>query len=162
TYPVSDDGTFVAALNPPSDLGIGDGRIRRVLLPFNIGGVDSTILIHNALLEIHMVPSSSSGGDVTATLYGPESLDISDPGIIQGALISTQTIDLDNNRLRFPVSNILADFIASGQDKQGFVVQYALERTSNRQIEFYGSSAADSLKPVIILTISNAPTFPRP
>lgn len=162
TYPVSDDGTFVAALNPPSDLGIGDGRIRRVLLPFNIGGVDSTILIHNALLEIHTVPSSSSGGDVTATLYAPESLDISDPGIVQGALISTQTIDLDDNRLRFPVSNILADFIASGQDKQGFVLQYALEKTSNRQIEFYGSSAADSLKPVIILTISNAPTFPRP
>ena len=102
-------------------------------------------MIHNALLEIHTVPLSSSGGDVTATLYGPESLDISDPGIVQGALISTQTIDLDNNRLRFPVTNILADFIASGQDKQGFVVQYALERPSNRPIEFYGSSAVDSL-----------------
>lgn len=162
TYPVSDDGTFVTALKPPNDLGVGDGRIRRVLLPFNIGGVDSTILIHSALLEIHTVPSSSSGGDVTATLYAPENLDISDPGIVQGALISTQTIDLVNNRVRFPVSNILADFIASGRDNQGFVVQYALEKTSNRQIEFYGSSTADSLRPVIILTISNAPTFPRP
>jgi len=162
TYPVSDDGTFVSALQPPTDLGLGDGVIRRIFFPLDISHIDSTTLIHNALLELHTVPLSSTGGDVTATLYAPESFDISDPGIIEGELISTQTIDLVNNRIRFPVSNILAEFIASGQNNKGFVLQYALERTSNRQIEFYGSSAGDSLRPVIILTTSNAPTFPRP
>ncbi|MDH3217443.1 MAG: hypothetical protein OEN01_14360 [Candidatus Krumholzibacteria bacterium] len=154
-------GTFAEDLSPlTSDLRISDGDTRRIFLPVDLGSLDDRALLHDASLVLRVAPSSSTGGDADIELYAPtDSTDIMDLG--KRTPVTVAILGSAADRIEFPIRNIITQFLADPKTNLGFVVRYFPEGNSIRRVEFFGSSAADSLRPSMRFTFSDPPTFPK-
>lgn len=155
------DGTFVNELTSTTHLRLSDGVTRRIFLPIALPAIGTETLLHNATFRLHIVPGTVSdpAGNLTASLYVPADSIIGSTGFLAGTDVET-VFFAEDGTIEFPARSILADLIAGTVDNNGFVMQYTLENTSTRRIEFYGSSAVDSLRPSLTFTSSEAPDFP--
>ncbi|MFQ5510969.1 MAG: hypothetical protein ACE5EO_03885 [Candidatus Krumholzibacteriia bacterium] len=156
------DATFFKSLAPVTNLRVSDGETRRVFLPIDLTGVGSDTLLHDARLAVTIVPGAGDGGVHSVTLYAPLSSDENNSGFLFGTAVSTVLFDADKiSVIRFPVRSIVEDFIANPGSNNGLVLQFTFEGASTRRIEFYGSGSGPGLGPLLSLTFSNSPRFPR-
>ena len=160
SYFMGADGTFVTALAPPANLTLGDGLVRRVFVPVDLSGFDPTTLLHEVTFTLHIVPLTFTGGDLNVRIYAPDKADPNDPAVLTGQRVSSNSLNLELGKVQFSVRNIVTDWIAATNPEAAFVLQFSSEGSDARQIEFYTGEAADSLKPSLNLTISDAPEFP--
>ncbi len=159
TYQMLADGTFVQDHGTTTNLLLSDGTAQRVFIPVDLSIVDPETFVHEATLEIFIVPDSRVGTDFSLTLYIPESVDFADPGILSGTLVTAVVVPADFEKLKFSIRNALQLMLSQGRDDAGFVLQFTNEGTAMRRMEFYTSSAADSLKPTYRFTLSAPAEF---
>jgi hypothetical protein len=95
------------------------------------------------------------------TLYNPISTDINDPNVLKGTAVVSGVLDADMEVVRFSIRSTLARLISGGDETAALVLRFASEGTAIRRVDFYSSSAPDSLKPALTYTYSTAPTFPK-
>jgi hypothetical protein len=161
TYLMKADGTFVNELYSTSNLLLSDGGTRRVLIPVDLTGFDPNTLVHEAKLVLHFVPDSFVGEDRTVTLYAPESADVDDPAVLDGTPVTSTVMIESSGVVTFSIRNILALLLAREQEDNALVLQFSNEGASVRRTEFYGSGAAEGLRPYFTFTYSTAPDFRR-
>jgi len=159
TYVMSADGTFVKELYSTSNLLLSDGVTRRVFIPVDLSGFDPNTLVHEAKLVLHIVPDSFLGGDLSVTLYAPESADIDDPDVLEGTLVTSTVMTTKSDAVSFSIRNILAILLSKKKEDNALILRYTNEGTSIRRAEFYGSGAAGGLEPSFTFTYSKAPEF---
>ena len=99
-------------------------------------------------------------------LYAPTSSDIGSSGILSGTGVTATILSPSLGQAIFSVRGIFTRFISDSTSENwlsnnGLVMRYLSEGTSTRRVDFYGSAAADSLKPFLYFTFSEAPTFAR-
>ena len=90
---------------------------------------------------------------------GVDGVIISDPGILTGTLVTAVVVPADFKKLKFSIRNALQLMLSEGRDDAGFVLQYTNEGTAMRRMEFYTSSAPDSLRPTYRFTLSTPTEF---
>ncbi len=160
SYPMAADGTFSIERFTTSNRLLSDGVSRRVYVPVDLRFFDRRTLLNDARLVLHMVPGSTTGGDLAVTLYAPSSADINDPGVLKGTSVTATFLPSDSLPvLTLPIRNIVSQFLADENYQTALVLRYSLEGTSIRRTEFYTGSAPDSLKPSLRFTFSTAPEF---
>jgi hypothetical protein len=160
-YNVAADGMLVKPLTTTSNLLLSDGYTRRIYLPVDLSTFKPDVLLHDARLVLNVVPDSWTGGDVAVTLYAPKSSDISSADVLSGTTVATTFVDITAGTLSLPIRTIISTFLGDPTTNHGFVLRYAVEGTSVRQMEFYASAAADSVKPILEFTFSGAPQFKK-
>jgi len=161
TYRMKVDGTFVQDLFTTSNLLLSDGVARRVYVPIDLTVFDPRTMVHEAKLVLHVASDSLLAEDLSVTLYEPDAIDISDPGILTGTTAVSGVLDPDMDVVRFSIRSTLARLISEGDEKAALVLRFSSEGTAIRRAEFFTSGAADSLKPSLTFTYSTAPTFPK-
>jgi len=159
TYLMKADGTYAKELYSTENLLLSDGETRRVLIPVDLTAFDPNTLVHEARFEIHYVPDTMLGTDLSVALYAPASTDTTDPDVLSGTAVAAAVMDEDAGVLSFSIRNILSTLIAKGTDENALVLRYFNEGAAVRRAEFYGSGAADSLAPSFTFTYSKAPDF---
>lgn len=159
TYKMLADGTFVQDHAVTTNLLLSDGVARRVFIPVDLSIIDPETFVHEATLEVFIVPDSRVGTDFSLTLYIPDSTDPADPGILKGTLVTAVVVPGDFEKLKFSIRNALQLILSKNRDEAGFVLQYTNEGTAMRRMEFYTSSAADSLRPRYRFTLSSPAEF---
>lgn len=159
------DGTFSTSLTPPTDLRISTGEIRRVFLPIDLSSFDSNLFLHDARLSVSIASSSVPDNVLQqATVYVPTSSNIDSLDILSirdGTKGMTLAFTSATPVLRFPVLSIIESFVANPATNNGLVIRYTIEGSSVAQTEFFSSTAAAGVRPLLSLTFSDAPTFPR-
>ena len=110
-------------------------------------------------MDIFIVPDSRVGSDFSVTLYIPDVADINDPGVLTGTLVTSVVVPPDFNRLKFSIRNALQLILSEGREDAAFVIGYSAEGASLRRMEFYTSSALDSLRPKYRFTLSTPAEF---
>ncbi len=161
TYRMEVDGTYVQDFVATSNLLITDGVTRRVYVPIDLTVFDPRTLVHEAKLVFHVASDSLLGEDLSVTLYNPISTDINDPNVLKGTAVVSGVLDADMEVVRFSIRSTLARLISGGDETAALVLRFASEGTAIRRVDFYSSSAPDSLKPALTYTYSTAPTFPK-
>lgn len=158
TYYFAANGTFTKDLAPTSNLRLSDGDTRRIWLPVDLSTFDTQTILHQAKLVLHVVPGSATETGGTVELYSPTDSVAGGSGIGSGQTIARA--QLDSDVVVFSIRTVIAAFIADSTLNHGLALKYYPEGNSIRRIEFYSSSAPDSLRPQMEFTFSTAPTFP--
>jgi len=161
------DGSFAQNLTASSNLRLSDGPSHRIFIPMDISGISPDALLHNATLTLSLVSGSSTLGSAieTATLYTPNSSDITNADVLKGDVVSIALLDDADATLTFTVLEAVNDYLAAVKAGnpppfEGLVLRLTLEGQKVQGIEFYGGAAAPDLRPRFTFTFSNPPDFP--
>lgn len=160
-FKVKADGSVMKELSQTTDLRLSDGVTRRVYLPADLAAFDEKTLLHDAKLVLHVVPNSSTTGDELVLVYAPTSSSVGSSGILSGDALSPIILPGTAKTIEFSIRKLVERFIADSATNHGFVVRYQGEGISARRVDFYGSSAPDSLRPRMRFTFSEPPAFPK-
>jgi hypothetical protein len=159
SYFASADADFVRATAATSNLVVSDGHVRRIYIRVPIDSLNQDAAIHNAHVRFHVVDGSVVGTNVNLIAYIPTSDDITNPDFLSGQLVTTRAVGTSAKYVDFPITNALALMLQGTLDDNGFVIRFDAENTSIRQVEFYGTSAPDSLRPRVYVTSSAKADF---
>lgn len=159
-YNITASGTFTTDLSSSTNLRMSDGDTRRIWLPVDLSAFNENVLLHQARLVMHVVPNSASETGGFAELYAPVDSVIGSSGILTGTPVTSQT--LNTSVIEFSIRNIIGRFLSDSTNTANFglAIRYLSEGSSARRIDFYSSAAADTLRPQMQFTFSEAPTFP--
>ena len=103
--------------------------------------------IHLSSLGSNRIAGNVLGTDPSSSDFG------------EGQAITERDIVSGDPYLEFPITNALNLTLQGDLADNGFVMRFKFPNTELRQIELYGSSAADSLKPRVIVTTSTPADF---
>ncbi|MEJ2720979.1 MAG: hypothetical protein P8181_07530 [bacterium] len=126
SYPMIADGTFSIERYTTSNLLLSDGVTRRVYIPVDLRFFDQRTLLHDARLILHIVPESTTGGDLAVTLYAPDSPDIDDPAVLTGTAVTATFLNTDSGIVIFPIRNIISLRLGDDQYQTALVLRYSL------------------------------------
>ena len=160
TYAISGDATFIRPTGTTSNLIVADGYVRRVYFRVHLDELASDAAVHTARVRFHIVPGTALGdNNTTVVVYVPDSTDPASSSFLSGQPVTEKTFDLTDETLEFPVTNAIFLMLQKTLKDNGFVVRFKFENTELRQLELYGSAAADSLRPRVFITSSTPAEF---
>ncbi len=161
-YAFSADATFMRPPPPPSTLIVSDGYARRVYFRMHIDELAPQSSVHTARVRFHIVPGSVLGVNTILQMYVPTSTDPTSPDFLSGQQVTSEAFFSGDDIIEFKVTNSLFLTLQGSLEDNGFVLQFNSENTELRQVELYGSAAADSLRPRVYVTSSTPAGFTRP
>jgi len=162
SYAIGHDATFVRPLAATSNLIVSDGFVRRTYFRFDVGDLPDSAAVHAARLRFHIVDGTVRiGQNPTVVLYAPESDDPGSPAFQKERLITSVSVDEASGVIDLPVTNALLLILEGTIPDNGLVLRFDSENTQTRQVELYGSQAADSLRPRAFVTVSTPAEFDR-
>jgi hypothetical protein len=164
SFEVANDATVYKPRKATSNLVVSDGYPRRVYLRAPLDSLQKDSAVHTAHTLFHVVPNSFYGtqadtSEFTLVLYIPDSTDPKAAAFKTGQRITEQAVKQGQTKIDFPMTNAIFLVLQKKLKNNGFAIRCADENTVPRQIEFYGSDAADSLKPRIFITSSTPADF---
>jgi hypothetical protein len=159
SYRISADATFIRPLGATSNLIVADGYVRRMHFRASLAELAGEAAVHTARVRFHLVPGSVLGDNTTVVIYVPDSTDPASSGFLTGQAVTEQTFTISDETLEFPVTNAIFLMLQETLEDNGFVIRFKFENTELRQTEFYGSSAADTLRPRVFITSSTPAEF---
>jgi hypothetical protein len=158
-YRVGGDATFVRPAAPTSNLVISDGYVRRINFRLPLDRLAERSAIHDARVRLYIVPGSVLGSSPHLIVFIPASDDPTTKDFTQGQLVTTVTYQASADYMEFTMTNAIALMLQGVLENNGFTIRYDAENTQLRQVEFYGSNAADSLRPRVLITSSTPADF---
>jgi hypothetical protein len=164
SYLVANDATVFKPRSSSANLIVSDGYPRRVFLRVPLDSLQKDSAVHTAHTLLHVVPGSFYGTqtdttEFTMVLYIPDSTDPKAAAFKTGQRITEQFVKRDQKTVDFPMTNAIFLVLQEKLKNNGFAIRCADENTVPRKIEFYGSEAADSLKPRFFITSSTPADF---
>jgi hypothetical protein len=159
SYDIRDDATVYRPRTSATHLIVSDGYPRRVFLKAELDSLAKDAAVHNARMRFHVVSGTLAGESTTLLLYIPDSTDPADADFKTGQRITEQTIDAGDATVEFPLTNALFLVLQGTLKNNGFAIRFKDENTQLRQVELFGSDAADSLRPQVFVTSSTPAVF---
>jgi hypothetical protein len=159
SYAIRDDATSYRPTTTTSNLVVSDGYPRRVYVRAQLDSLSSDAAVHTARIRFHIVPGTLLGTNTALILYIPDSTDPASADFKIGQRITETTIDDTFDVLEFPMTNAIFLVLQGTLKDNGFAIRFKDENTELRQVELYGSSAPDSLRPQIFVTSSTPAVF---
>ena len=158
-YRTGADATFVRPLAGTSNLVISDGFVRRIHVRLPLEALTERSAVHTARVRLYIVPGSTLGTSPNLIVFIPKSDDPTTKDFLEGQLVTTVQYQASADYVEFTATNAIALMLQGTLENNGFVVRYDAENSALRQVEFYGSSAADSLRPRLLITSSTPADF---
>jgi hypothetical protein len=158
-YRASADANFVRATSVTSNLTTSDGHVRRIYFRVPVAQLNQEAAVHNAFVRFRVVAGSVLGDNTNLIAFIPTSDDMASQGFLSGQLVTTRTVAKNADYVDFPLTNALALTLQGTLDDNGFVIRFDAENSAVRQVQFYGSSAPDSLRPWVYVTTSTKADF---
>jgi len=159
-YDIRDDATAYLPNFTPSHLVVSDGYPRRVYLRIHLDRLAKDSAVHTARIRFHIVPGTLRGKETTLILYIPDSTNPYSPKFKTGQRIIEKTLVDTDQTVEFPMTNAIFLVLQKKLKNNGFAIRFKDENTELRQVELYGSSAPDSLRPQVFVTSSTPAVFP--
>jgi hypothetical protein len=153
------DATAYRPRYPTNNLIVSDGYTRRVYMRAALDSLASDANVHTARIRFHIVPGSIRGKNTTLLLYIPDSPDPTKADFKTGQRITEQPIVEGDEFIDFPLTNALFLILQGTLKDNGFAIRFKDETTTLRQVELYGTSAPDSLRPRVYATTSSPAVF---
>jgi hypothetical protein len=162
TYDIAHDATYIRPTATTSNLVVSDGFVRRTHFRLGLDALPDSAAVHSARVRFHLVDGTANvGTNPTVVLYAPQSDDPASAAFLEERLVTTVSVDESSGVLDMSVTNALLLTLEGQIADYGFVLRFDLENTELRQVEFYGSQAADSLRPRVFVTVSTPAEFDR-
>jgi len=165
-YDIRNDATVYVPRSVSSNLAISDGYPRRMWMRAHLDSLAKDSAVHTAHMRFHIVPGSlysqyvvDSLQTVKAILYIPDSKDPASAAFKTGQRITHLSIQAGQSVVDFPMANAIALVLEGKLKNNGFAIRCEDENTVPRSVEFYGSSAPDSLRPKVVVTSSTPAVF---
>ncbi|MCI0451247.1 MAG: hypothetical protein L0Z51_02515 [Candidatus Latescibacteria bacterium] len=162
TFRCSDDATYVRPTTTTSNLIVSDGYVRRVHLRVPFDQLPPGSAVHNARVRLYLVPGSTLGSNPNLIVFIPESDDPASEEFLTGQLVTATSFQASADYLEFTMTNAVALTLQGTLADNGIVIRFDAENSELRQVQFYGSSAPDSLRPRIYITTSTPADFDPP
>jgi hypothetical protein len=89
----------------------------------------------------------------------PASSDPASKDFRNGQLVTNSLITNSDTTVEFRLTNSIFLTLQGTLEENGFVIRMDQENTELRQVEFYGTSAPDSLRPRVFITSSTPADF---
>src|SRR5688572_30031809 len=159
TYDIRDDATLFRPRTTTTNLIVSDGYPRRVFVRVEIDSIAKDAAVHTARIRFHIVPGTVVGKSPVLLLYIPDSTDPSKAEFKTGRRITEQAVTAGATFIDFPLTNALFLILQGTLKNNGFAIRCKDENTVQRQVEFYGTEAADSLRPRVYVTTSRPAVF---
>jgi hypothetical protein len=164
SYRIRDDATVYRPLTTTSNLVVSDGFARRVFMHAQLDSLAKNAAVHSARMRFHIVPNTFLPADTLVTsetlvLYIPDSTDPSRAEFKTGQRVIEQPVRSDATIVEFPMANAIFLVLQGTLKNNGFAIRFKDENTQFRQVELYGSAAADSLRPRVFVTSSTPAVF---
>jgi hypothetical protein len=160
SYRIGNDATFVRPTTTTSNLIVSDGYVRRIWFRIDTEQLSDSSAVHSARIRFQVVPGSASGIE-QVELYIPGSTDVTSSAFLSGTLVTNTIFGAESEYLEFVITNTLLAVLSEKLPDNGFVMRFIGENARVRFIELYGSAAADSLAPRVVLTSSTPAEFDR-
>jgi hypothetical protein len=161
TFKASADAIFVRPRASTSNLLVSDGYVHRVWFRVRLDELAEQSAVHTARARFHLVPGTLVGTNTFVEVYVPDSPDPTEKGFTTGQRVTNAGILDGDDVVEFPLTNSIFLTLQGTLDDNGFVIRMRSENTEVRQIEFYGSSAPDSLRPRVYITSSTPADFEK-
>ena len=161
TFYASADAIFVRPTATTSNLIISDGYVRRVPFRVRLDELAEESAVHTARVRFHIVPGSVLGTSTNAIIYVPNSPDPASEDFLIGQRVTNVAIFDGDETVEFPLTNSIFLTLQGSIEDNGFVMRFENENTEVRQVEFYGTSAPDTLRPRVFITSSTPATYDR-
>ncbi|HET6349017.1 MAG TPA: hypothetical protein VFH88_08040 [Candidatus Krumholzibacteria bacterium] len=159
-YNIRYDATSYRPVAPATHLVVSDGYARRVYMRFTLDELDKDSAVHTARVRFHIVPGSViEGVNPTLLLYIPDSTDPAKSDFKNGQRVTEQGITISDETVEFPLTNAIFLVLQGKLKDNGFAIRFKNETTELRQVELYGTSAPDSLRPQVFVTSSTPAVF---
>jgi len=158
-YDIRDDATAYHPNFTTPNLIVSDGYPRRVFLRAQLDSLARDSAVHTAKMRLHIVPGSLRGTATSLILYIPDSTDPTKAEFKTGQRITEKAIVSTDTVLEFPMTNAIFLVLQKKLKNNGFAIRFANENTELRQVELYGTEAADSLRPQVFVTSSTPAVF---
>lgn len=159
-YAMGADAVFIRPVAPPGgNLVISDGYARRVYLRASFDELAEDAAVHTARLRMHLVPGTVLGDNTTAVVYIPDSTDPTRQAFRTGQLVTEKVFAEGDETVEFVLTNAVFLTLQGRLNDNGFVIRFKDENTELRQAEFYGSDAAEALRPRVFITSSTPAEF---
>ena len=159
SYDIRDDATLFRPRTTTSNLIVSDGYPRRVFVRVEIDSIAKDAAVHTARIRFHIVPGTVYGQSPVMLLYIPDSVDPTKAEFKTGQRITEQALLEGASFIDFPLTNALFLILQGTLKNNGFAIRMKDENTAQRQVELYGTEAADSLRPRVYLTTSRPAVF---
>ncbi len=159
SLPANADAEFVRPLAQTSNLVVSDGFVRRTYFRVRLDELADQSAVHTARAVFHLVPGSVVGTNTTVVMYAPNSDDPASSDFQSGQRVTEAGILEGDSTVEFKMTNAIFLTLQGTLQDNGFVIRMLYENTEVRQIEFYGSSAPDSLRPRMFITSSTPADF---
>lgn len=153
------DATVYRPRVATSNLIVSDGYPRRVFIRAELDSLAKDAAVHTARMRFHIVPGTLAGQSTTLLLYIPDSTNPASAEFKTGQRITEQTIAAGDDTIEFPLTNALFLILEGTLKNNGFAIRFKDENTQLRQVELYGTSAPDSLRPQVFVTSSTPAVF---
>ena len=162
SYRVTADCTFIRATETTPNLVVSDGDVRRTYFRLPLDSLTERSAIHSARVRRYLVPGSTLGGNSNLIVFIPASDDVTSTAFLAGQLVTATSFRALDDYVEFAMTNAISLMLQGTIANNGVVVRFDAENSALRQVEFYGSNAADSLRPRIFVTSSTPADFHPP
>ncbi|HXV14340.1 MAG TPA: hypothetical protein VEC56_09050 [Candidatus Krumholzibacteria bacterium] len=162
TFRCSADATFVRPTTATSNLVVSDGFVRRIHLRIPLDQLPERSAVHNARVRLYLVPGSTLGSNPNLVVFIPASDDPTSTEFLTGQLVTATSFQASADYVEFAMTNAIALILQGTLANNGIVVRFDAENSELRQVQFYGSSAPDSLRPRVFITSSTPADFDPP
>ena len=137
------------------------GVATRVHFEFDLSGVREDAMVHYSALVLHVDGDrglSATDGELALNfttdfiyyLYTPDSGDVVDQGFLSGTGVATDSfVPTVSSELRITLGGFTRDVLEDLRVNTGLVIQSDLENVRFQKAVFFGTAAADSLRPYI-------------
>ena len=159
TFKASADAIFVRPRASTGNLIVSDGFVHRVWFRARLDELAEQSAVHTARVRLHLVPGSVVGTNTFVEVYIPESSDPNSSGFTTGQRVTNAGILDGDEVVEFPLTNSIFLTLQGTLPDNGFAIRMQSENTEVRQVEFYGTSAPDTLRPRVFITSSTPADF---
>lgn len=153
------DATVYRPRYTTNNLIVSDGYARRVYMRAALDSLAKDAAVHTSHIQFHIVPGSIRGTSTTLLLYIPDSTDPTTPEFKTGQRITEQLVSDGDEVVDFPLTNALFLILEGTLKNNGFAIRFKDETTALRQVELYGTSAPENLRPRVYATTSSPAVF---
>jgi hypothetical protein len=115
--------------------------------------------VHTARVRFHLVPGTVLGTATTLVVYIPNSADPTSADFESGQLVTEKVVAEGDETVEFTLTNAVFLTLQGTLPDNGFVIRFNGENTELRQVELYGTAAADTLRPRVFITSSTPAEF---
>jgi len=159
SFPISHDCSFIRPTTTTVNEVVSDGYARRVYFRVQTDDLAEDATVHKATVRFHLVPGTLLGSNTSVLIYSPGSTDPTTAKFGEGQAITEREILVSDDFLEFPITNALFLTLQGELADNGFVIRFKFPNTELREIQLYGSSAPDSLRPRVFVTTSTPADF---